>query len=95
MLFWANLRTAPGRPDGAIPGTDGAPVGRLYVSAAAALSEEQKPIYVVQMSGRTIPEEPGTDAALAALDLGHEWVVKGFEDMTTNKMHEIWERRPS
>jgi len=26
-------------------------------------------------------------------DLGHEWIVKGFTDFTTEHMHEIWGRK--
>jgi uncharacterized protein (TIGR04255 family) len=74
---------------------NGEPAGRLHVYAAPALSEDQRPIYVIQMNGRTTPASPDSKGALDALDLGHKWVVKGFEDITTNKMHQIWERGSS
>ncbi len=27
---------------------------------------------------------------MQALDLGHKWVVLGFKDLTTSKMHRRW-----
>lgn len=71
---------------------DGEPAGRLYVSATPALSEDEHLIYIIQMSARTTPAAPDLDGTLNALDLGHKWVVKGFEDITTNKMHQVWDR---
>ncbi len=75
-----------------IPGENGQPAGRLYLSAAPALSDEQKPIYLIQMIGRTTPATPELKGVMDALDLGHEWVVRGFADVTTSTMHQIWER---
>jgi uncharacterized protein (TIGR04255 family) len=72
---------------------DDQPSGRLYVSAAPAVSERQTPIYVVQTVGRTIPTSPDLEGAVEALDIGHKWVVKGFADVTTNKMHQAWGRK--
>lgn len=75
-----------------IPGQDDRPAGRLYLSATPALSDAQRPIYLVQMIGRTIPARPKLKGVMDALDLGHEWVVRGFADVTTSAMHQIWER---
>lgn len=75
-----------------IPGESDRPAGRLYLSAVPALSDEERPIYLVQMMGRTTPTTPELKGVMDALDLGHEWVVRGFSDVTTNAMHQIWER---
>lgn len=75
-----------------IPGPDGQPAGRLYLSAEPAVSDSQKSIYLVQLVGRTIPTTSQAKAVMNALDLGHEWVVRGFADVTTKAMHKIWER---
>lgn len=75
-----------------IPGPDGQSVGRLYLSAEPAVSDSQDSIYLVQLVGRTIPTGAQTKAVMEALDLGHEWVVRGFADVTTKAMHKIWER---
>lgn len=29
---------------------------------------------------------------LGALDVGREWVVRGFTDFTSREMHEVWKR---
>ena len=29
-----------------------------------------------------------------SLDLGRKWVVRGFEDFTTEKMHAVWRKKP-
>lgn len=99
------LRTPPkgaflGKPEDSqwqarwrIPSTDDAkPVGRLHVSANPALSDDQRPLFVVQMNARITPSSPDAKGTMAALDVGHKWVVKGFEDITTNRMHKIWEK---
>jgi hypothetical protein len=75
-----------------ITGPDNQPVGRLYLSAEPAVSDAQKSIYLVQLVGRTIPTTSKSKAVMEALDLGHEWVVRGFADVTTKAMHKIWER---
>jgi uncharacterized protein (TIGR04255 family) len=75
-----------------IPGENDGPIGRLYLAAAPALSEDNKSIYIVQMTGRTIPRTPQINATMDALDLGHKWVVKGFADVTTRQMHKLWRR---
>jgi uncharacterized protein (TIGR04255 family) len=75
-----------------IPGTNGEPVGRLYLSAEPAVSDSQESIYLVQLVGRTTPTGTQTKAVMEALDLGHEWVVRGFADITTKVMHKMWER---
>lgn len=75
-----------------IPGDDGNPIGRLYLSAVPALSDAQDPIYLVQMFGRVTPKGSKVKDVMAALDIGHEWVVRGFADVTTKSMHKVWGR---
>jgi uncharacterized protein (TIGR04255 family) len=72
------------------------PAGRLYVSAAPVLRPDgPMPIYVVNVMGRVLPTEGNPEAAMAALDLAHEWVVLGFVDLTTAEMHDVWELQRS
>jgi uncharacterized protein (TIGR04255 family) len=75
-----------------IPGENGNPIGRLYLSAVPALSDDQKPIYLVQLFGRTAPAGSEIKDVMAALDIGHEWVVRGFADVTAKSMHKVWGR---
>lgn len=72
----------------------GSPVGRLYLTVNPGFRPlDTMPIYVMNLTSRVIPGQEDRASALAALDLGHRWVVLGFEDLTTPKMHEIWKRR--
>lgn len=89
-----------------IPDDDGAPVGRLHLSVDPAFRPSQfkmpamvlpdvpfpelAPIYLVQLTARVMPKGGTVDRTMRALDLGHEWVVRGFEDLTTAEMHDYW-----
>lgn len=89
-----------------IPDKTGAPVGRLHLSVEPGLRPsrvksptltladvappELTPIYLVQLMARVMPGSDTVDSTMKALDLGHEWVVLGFEDLTTPEMHEYW-----
>ncbi|MFL5845288.1 MAG: TIGR04255 family protein [Solirubrobacteraceae bacterium] len=72
---------------------EGSQVGRLYFSANPGFRViDQMPIYAVNLVARVVPA-PSTSAeeAIAAADTGHEWIVRGFADLTTPAMHELWE----
>jgi uncharacterized protein (TIGR04255 family) len=74
--------------------TDG-PVGRLHVSAQpAARRLDGRPITVLSMTARGRPLGDDVQGVLAFLDLGHEWVVRGFDAVTSEKMHEAWGKVP-
>ena len=71
----------------------GNPLGRLHVSLSPAWkAEDQSPIYVLKLVARGSPINAEVDGAFAFFDLGREWIVKGFTDLTTTKMHRIWGR---
>lgn len=84
-----NVRTRvriPGRRDLNQPG------GRLLLSCDPVFRlENQRPIFLLNLSAHVLPEEPSLDSAWEALDIGHEWVVEGFRDVTTKRMHAAWE----
>lgn len=71
---------------------DGVPVGRLIANVQPAW-EGTNPVCLFTLTARGAPREPTLDAALEFLDLGHEWVVRGFTTLTTEMMHNVWERR--
>lgn len=79
-----------------IPGNDvDRPIGRLYLAANPSLDPKTLlPIYLVTLTGHVVPDEPGRDAAVRALDTAHDWIVKGFEDITTQEMHRVWDHHP-
>lgn len=67
------------------------PAGRLYLSASPGLRPPQNtPIYLVNLTARVIPSGGDAHSAMAALDAGHKWVVLGFKDLTTPRMHQQW-----
>lgn len=76
-----------------IVGDSGAPVGRLHASLAPAWGKGgQSPILVLTLTARGRPIGEGIDGAFAFLDLGRTWIVKGFADLTTTEMHQVWRR---
>lgn len=67
------------------------PLGRLHVSLAPAWKEEdQSPILVLTLTARGSPLVEGINGAFDFFDLGREWIVKGFLDLTTTDMHRSW-----
>lgn len=54
-----------------------------------------RPALMLQMRAVGAPFEKSLEGgrpALKSLDLGHEWIIRGFTSVTTPAMHQIWER---
>ena len=67
--------------------------GRLRVKGSQAVRKEDgRQIIVLELTARGKPDSSSTRDILNWLDLGREWVVRGFTDITTETMHEIWQR---
>jgi uncharacterized protein (TIGR04255 family) len=76
-----------------IRGADDKPLGRLHVVLQPAFSRtDQQPIFVLTLTARGEPLGSGIDAAMNFMDLGREWIVRGFTSITTQRMHQIWGR---
>ena len=89
-----------------IPNAKGAPIGRLHLDVNPAIAPPRlksptltspgmpppnlTPIYLVNLTARVKPERQSVDGVMKGLDIGHEWVVLGFEDLTTPEMHRYW-----
>lgn len=76
----------------------GQPIGRLYVNGASMAQgtagwRASEAGYVLQLFARGKPLGEGLEGALAFMDLGHEWVVRGFSSITTPSMHHEWGRQ--
>jgi uncharacterized protein (TIGR04255 family) len=67
-------------------------VGRLHAEVQPAFRGSH-PIFLLNLTARGAPIGPGLEGALAFLDVGHEWIVRGFVDITAERMHQAWERR--
>lgn len=78
------------------PGSE-EPRGRLYieVSTASRLDATGEPeeifLLTVYARGLTV-DDHGVRGALDFLDVGHEWVVRGFTSITSAAMHKEWGR---
>jgi hypothetical protein len=67
------------------------PAGRLYVSAEPALrSADLTPIYLLKMTAHIVSAMPDDSSVVRALDLGREWAVRAFEQLTTTELRETW-----
>ena len=67
--------------------------GQLTVDAKPAYRRSDRTgIVVLSMTARGKPIGTGIDGALTFFDLGREWIVRGFADLTTSKMHALWGR---
>ncbi len=68
-------------------------IGRLHVSVQPAIrNSDKKEILQLTLTVRGKPADNNENAIMAFLDLGREWVVRGFAELTTPEMHKLWER---
>jgi len=65
--------------------------GRLQVMLQPGIREGQETLQLT-LTARCRPDSSNTPDLLKALDVGREWVVRGFTDFTTPKMHAIWRK---
>lgn len=76
-----------------IQDADKKPLGRLHVVLQPAFSRtDQRPIFVLTLTARGEPLGSGIDASMKFLDLGREWIVRGFTSITSPRVHHIWGR---
>jgi uncharacterized protein (TIGR04255 family) len=77
-----------------IAGSEGVPVGRLYVESDTGVRlADQAPIFVMNFVARGRPFGSGLGGAVEFLNLAHDWVVRGFASVTSKEMHASWRRR--
>jgi uncharacterized protein (TIGR04255 family) len=89
-----------GEPDAAsislrfpMKGDDGSQFGHLTVTLNPVIRPpDQELLYLLQIVARGRPESSDVDGVMTFLDLGHEWVVRGFAAVTTPEMHVHWRR---
>lgn len=67
--------------------------GRLQVSLLPAIRHrDAKEIYQLSLIAKGPPASSESEDILGWFDLGREWIVRGFADLTTSKMHKLWKR---
>jgi len=77
--------------DLAFPMPDNA--GRLNVNLKPVVKRETKtPLLRLDLTARGRPKAKHLQSALDGIDLGHEWIVRGFASLTRPEMHGVWER---
>ena len=73
---------------------DGRPRGRLHIVLEPGfdvVSNEQ--LLNLRLTARGKFDEPATNEELLRfLDIGHEWIVRGFCSITSETMHHVWGR---
>ncbi len=68
--------------------------GRMHVVVEPKLrTGDGKEVWQVTLTCRGKPDSQTTEDILNWFDLGHEWIVQGFTQLTTHEMHQIWERK--
>jgi uncharacterized protein (TIGR04255 family) len=72
---------------------EGRDVGRLYVQAAPGAKNDGSPVIQLNMIARGLPLAEGRDGLTAFFRLAHEWIVRGFAAVTTERAQkELWRR---
>ncbi|MGB0094416.1 MAG: TIGR04255 family protein [Solirubrobacteraceae bacterium] len=73
-----------------IPGDGGDPIGRLYAAAEPAFLHDQTPIYQLVLTARLIAGHAVPADTIPLFDVAHNWIVRGFKDLTTDTMQSVW-----
>ncbi|HEX9756831.1 MAG TPA: TIGR04255 family protein [Nitrospiria bacterium] len=56
------------------------------------LIKEKNKVYILDLTARGMGESTNKEDIFKWFDLAHEWVVRGFTDLTTPEIQKIWER---
>lgn len=68
-------------------------IGTLELDAnPARRRSDGRPTLMLQLRAVGRPTGPGLDGVLNFMDLGHDWIIRGFASATTSLMHEHWGR---
>jgi len=67
--------------------------GRLNVHIKPAIRRsDQQVVLRMDLTARGTVRDGTLAAAMDWIDLGHEWIVRGFASITHKEMHQLWER---
>lgn len=73
---------------------EGVSVGRLHIKANPVIHQATNSRAIrLELTARGAPEKPNMTSVLRSLDLGREYVVRGFASITTKRAHKLWGRR--
>lgn len=69
-------------------------LGRLHISVLPVIrGRDLQEVLQITLTARGAPQSSQDEDVLGWIDLGREWVVKGFADFTNDAMHRIWGRK--
>lgn len=67
--------------------------GRLHVTLNRAIRQrDNEECLLLKLTAKGRLESSNSDVILQCLDVGREWIVRGFTDLTTPNAHKLWER---
>ena len=67
--------------------------GRLNVNLApVVLPKDRRQVLRLDLTARGQVKTKDIPGVLSAIDLGHEWIVRGFASLTTSEMHRAWQK---
>ena len=69
--------------------------GRLHLTLQTAFKKpENKPLLLLELKARGMAKDQSMDAVWKWFDLAHDWIVRGFDDITDNKAQQkLWGRK--
>lgn len=68
-------------------------LGRLYLSIEPAFQKsDDQPMFIMKLTARGKPLSPDREGVLGFIDLGRQHIVKTFDAVTTQGMHNIWRK---
>lgn len=71
-------------------GTDGEPLGRLYVECAGGIARFNEKVLVLNITFRGMPKTESIEDALKLLDVARAEIVGKFDSATTSHAHKKW-----
>ena len=67
-------------------------IARLHVAVAPGFDQQGNPGLMLTLTARGGLEPEAASSLVASLKVGREWIVRGFTDLTSSTMHDLWER---
>jgi hypothetical protein len=67
--------------------------GRLHFAAHHVRRQlDQRDVVQLRLTARGKPDSSADSSVLSWMDLGREWIVRGFTDLTSAHAHTLWKR---
>jgi len=68
-------------------------MGSMLVSLRQTTrADDKKPVLVMELKAKGISKSAENNDMRKWFDVAHEWIVRGFTDLTTHEAHKIWGR---